>query len=414
MTGRVARASLVLVGLSLWIGRGVDVGPINLQAIQVATVLVALAVLATALRDRAAPLAWLRPRTTALLAAAMLGLTAIVVAAALSALTAIEPLSVLRFIARYLLGAVLLLSVLHVIKRPANAWALERALFAGAWLSVAVSAVAYFVPQLAAVAIRYGDRAQGLLNHPNQLAMLLTALAPVAFAAALQRPRRAAPWLTLLAVGAGVALTGSKVNLAVLAVVLPVMGLLAARLRRGALSQAGAAAGLTIAGLTVTAAAVWVVQAANPRTLVTIGRLFTDPMATSAVATRTETWRLAIAQGLEQPWIGVGADNAGFYLAHDHAHNVFVEFFLTLGVVGLVALTLLLVALAAIAGHALWPALTRSALASGDRLRLIAYPLAMLAYVAASQSSDSFGGTTLPVLWLMTALASAQVDRCSA
>jgi len=411
--GRAARATLVLIGLSLWIGRGVDVGPFDLQPVQLTVLFAVLIVVAVAVHTRSLPLAWLRRTPTAFLAAITLALTAIVAAAALSGVEATDPLSVVRFIARYVIGLALIVAVLQLVRRPANARALEAALLLGAWLSVAVSAVAHAFPTLAEIAIRYGDRAQALLNHPNQFAMLLSSVAPVAFARALREPRRIGPWVTLLVVGAGVAMTGSKVNIVLVAALLPAMALLAAQLRAGALQRMGATAALTLASLAVAAVAVWVVQTTNPRTLITIGRLFTDPAGTSAVVTRTQTWQLAIERGLERPWFGVGADHATYFLPYSHAHNVFAEFFLTLGATGLIALAFLLTALAALCAQALLTALTRPALATEDRLSLIAYPFAILAFVAASQSSDSFGGTTLPVLWIMTALTLAQIDRCS-
>ena len=405
--------TLVTIGLALWVGHGIAVGPFDLQPIQLAGAVALVVLIALTVHAQSAPVTWLHPTTAAFFGSLVVALTAIVGAAGLSAFAAPEPLSVVRFIARYVLGLVLLVAVLHMLWRPKNARVLEHALFAGAWLSVALSGAAHAIPLLAEIAIRYGDRAQGLLNHPNQLAMLLTSVAPIAFAAALTQPRRIGPWLTPLVVGAGVAMTGSKVNLVLLATLLPAMALLGAQLRGGPLRRARTTVALLLASVTVAVAATWVVQTTNPRTLVTIGRLFTDPAGTTAVVTRTQTWHLAIEYGLERPWFGVGADHASLLLPHSHAHNVFVEFFLTLGVAGLVALLLLLTALTALCAHALATALTRPALAVGDRLRLLGYPFSILAYVAASQSSDSFGGTTLPVLWLVTALTLAQVDRCA-
>lgn len=411
--GRVARATLVVIGLSLWVGRGLEVGPFDLQPIQFATAGAVLVLLAIAFNNRSAPLRRLRPVTAPFLAAMALAMVAIVAAAGLSAVEAADPLSVARFIARYVLGLALLVTVLQLVRRRENRRVLETALFVGASLSVALSAAAHAIPPLAEIAIRYGDRAQGLLNHPNQLAMLLSSVAPIAFAVALRRPRRIGPWLPVLVVGAGVAMTGSKVNLAILATLLPTMAVLAAQLGSGPLRRIGTTGALVLASLAVAAVAAWVVQTTNPRTLVTIGRLITDPAGTTAVITRTQTWQLAIERGLERPWFGVGADHASYFLPYSHAHNVFVEYFLTLGAVGLIALLLLLAALAALGVHALFAALTRPTLAVDDRLRLLAYPFSILAFVAASQSSDSFGGTTLPVLWLVTALTLAQVDRCA-
>lgn len=410
MTGRTARATLATLGVALWVGRGIDLGPVDLQPVQVVGALIGLALLSTTVTG-VRPLAWLQPRSARDVAALALAFTAVVTAAGFSAIDAQEPFSIVRFIARYLLGLVLLVSVLHFLQRPRNARVLERALLAGAILSVALSAAGYLVPSLATITIRYGDRAQGLLNHPNQLAMLLIAVAPLAIAVALEQPRRIGPWIRLLVICSGVAMSGSKANLAMLVFLLPTIGLLAAQLQRGAFRRLGMASALVVAAVLAVSVMWAVVRTANPRTLTTLERLLTEPVSTTAVASRLDMWQVALDRALDSPWFGVGADHTAYYLPYSHAHNVFVEYFLTMGMTGLIALIVLLTALAFPASRALFDALTRTSLTTGHRLRLLALPMGTAAYVAASQSSDSFGGTTLPILWLLAALTIAELDH---
>jgi O-antigen ligase len=408
---RGAAAVLAFVGLSLWVGRGVGVGAVDLQAIQIVSLIAFVFVVASAMRSSAAPLTWRRPTTRLFTVAIVVAVTLIVIAAGLSAWNAIEIFSVVRFISRYVLGLVLFASILHLLRDPSGLRFLERTLLTGATLSVSLSAVGFFVPALGAWTIRYGDRAQALLNHPNQFAMLLTALVPIAFGRALRSPQRVGPWIVLLIVSAGVALTGSKVNLAILVVTLPVVGWLAAQLRRGPLRRLGRTVAFTLGSI----AAAWVAFAAvrrfNPRTLATLERLLVEPESIAAVVTRSEMWRTAIDHGVEHPWFGVGADHAGYYIGFAHAHNVFAEFFLTMGVVGLAALGTLVLTLMALSTTSIFWALAKRGLPYADRLSLLVLPMSVLIYLASNQSSESFGGTTLPILWIAAAMTLAQLDH---
>jgi O-antigen ligase len=402
---------LTLVGLAVWVGRSVEVGPIDLQAIQVVTLALLIGVLLEAARSGSAPLTWLRPPAALFTSAIVVAVSLILIAATLSATHAIEPFSIVRFVARYALGLVLFVALLQLLRVPERSRFLERALWIGALLSVGVAALGYFVPALGAWTIRYGDRAQALLNHPNQLAMVLTALVPVAFVRALGTPRRPGPWLLVLIMSAGVAFTGSKVNLAILAGMLPVLAFLAALLQRGSLRKIGSLAGFTFGSL----AAVWVaflaVRRFNPRTIETLERLFVEPASTTAVATRSEMWRTALEEGVRNPWVGVGAEHAGYYIGFSHAHNVFLEFFLTMGLAGLVGLGALVTTVVALSVTSILWALTKTTLPRGQRLALLGVPVGLLAYIASNQSSDSFGGTTLPILWIGAAWTLAQLDH---
>jgi O-antigen ligase len=414
MTVRIPAPSvgllLVVLALALWVGRGVFVGPIYLQSVQVAGALLTLALLVWIARTRSLPARHLGGRSRAMLAALLVSLVGVAAAALLSAGEAEDIGAAVRFTVRYALGGALLLALGTFLTSRARIARFESALLAAAVASVALAATGFFVPAVAEWTIRSGDRAQGLLNHPNQMAIMLATFSPVALAAAMRRPRRVWPWLTVVALVAGTALTGSKANLLILAGALPVAAILAAQTRRNALGRVTAGAGLLAAAALVAVAAVAIVRTFNPRTLATLERLFSDPTGTSTVSLRLDMWSTAIARGLERPWFGVGAENARHYLIESHAHNVFLEFFLTLGLTGLVALGALVLSVAWIAIASLWTALANRGLPSDDRLALIAYGLACLVYVGANQTSDSFGGTTLPTLWIVSALALAQLD----
>lgn len=402
--------ALAFVGLSVWVGRGIDVGPVNLQAAQVATVVVALALFAAAAVSHRAPLAGLHPTVRALFAAVVVAALLVAFAAVMSSGAALEPLSVVRFVARYVMGIVLVGALLHFLRSRRSLRTLERALLAGASVSVTIAAVGFVVPALGTVTIRYGDRVQGLLNHPNQFAIMLLAVAPIALAFALRAPRQPLRWVVLVAMAGGIAFTGSKANLLLLAGGLPLLALIAASLRRGPVAQVRTALALTAAAAVASAAAYAVVLRFNPRTLATLQRLFDDPTTTSTVQSRWGMWERAVQVGLEHPWFGVGADHARFYLPHAHAHNVSIEFFLTMGAAGLVALGSLVTAWLGLASVSMWLAYAVRSAPFADRIGLFVYPTSLLVYIVSNQSSDSFGGTTLPIAWIATSLTLAHMD----
>jgi O-antigen ligase len=402
---------VTLFGLSLWVGRGIDLGPVDLQPVQIAMAVLVVGVAVRLGLPRYPHVQRLAPTATAALAGVVIALLAIVAAATLSAVDARDVGSVVRFQARYVLGLAAIGALVFVLRPRDVSIALERALLLGGAASVVIAAAGYFVDAVGALTIRYGDRAQGLLNHPNQLAMLLTTLTPIALARAVRSPRRFGAWSTVIVLVLGVALTGSKANLLLLAVVVPLCAFLFAQLRGDAQRRVITTIGLAIPLATIAGAAFFVIERASPRTLATLERLLSDPVSTSTVVSRADMWTSAIDEGLQRPWFGVGADNGRYYLPHDHAHNVAIEYFLTMGVAGVAALGALVAALAAIALFAAWLAVARPRLPYDVRLGLIAYPTASIVYLASNQSSDSFGGTTLPLLWATVALTIAHLDR---
>lgn len=399
---------LVLLGLSVWVGKGLDVGPVTVRPVDVVGILVLVALLT---RSAFRPSSVRSARGIAsVLGALLLGsILLIVAAAAVSVIAAEEPTAVVRFIARYVLGAVLIVGLLTFMTTHARIRVLTYALLAGAVISVAFSAVGLLLPPLVAFTVRYGDRAQAFLNHPNQLAMLLVSVIPIALAFALRRPKRIGAWLVLAVLVAGVGLSGSKVNLVLSVVALAITSLLAAQLHRRLTRRIGIALGLTLGTLTLAFLAYLTVDTVSPRTLETIERLLQEPEQVTAVITRVEMWGTAVQLGMQNPWTGIGAANAIHYIPYDHAHNVFIEFFMTLGVPGLSALTLMLFTIFALGCASVWSALTSRFAALGARLLAVALPVGALGYVLANLSSDSFGGTTLPVLWVVVALLICQL-----
>lgn len=395
------------VGLAIWIGRGFALGPLNVQAGDIALVLSVLLVLAT---FAAKPHARLRftPRAGSVAFGLCAAIVAIIVAAIVSVSGSTDPLAVVRFSGRWALGLFATMALYWLLNSECRLKTLERALLLGGIASVSMAIAGFFIDSLGSLTIRFGDRSQALLNHPNQFAILLASCIPVAISAVLGRVRRWFPWLALVALIVGLALTGSKFNLFAMGVMLPVSAfaclLVMPGTRRKLELLVAVPVGLAMLGVV----GALVVQRFNPRTIGTLGNLLTDPADVSAVVSRRELWHAALRLGLEHPFTGVGADQTSQFLPFDHAHNVFLEFFASMGIWGLVALCFFLSILLWLVGWSLFTAFQSRKLGLHTRLGLIGSALASIQFVISNQSSDSFGGTTLPILWVLIALLLAR------
>lgn len=399
---------LILLGLSVWVGKGLNLGLVTVGPVELIAGLLLISMLARSAMRRSSGL--FPVGVDGGLITFLIGSIVIIAAAATaSAVNAVEPGAVFRFVARYLLGALLVGELIVFLTTFDRLLVLSYALLTGAAISVVASAVGLLLPPLAAFTIRYGDRAQAFLNHPNQFAMLLVAVIPIALALALRRPHRIGAWLVLAILMAGVGLTGSKVNLVLGVVVLAVTSILASQLHRRLTKRVGLAIGLTLGTIVFAYLAFLTVDSVSPRTLATIERIIEEPAQVTAVKTRVEMWEMAVYLGLEYPLTGIGAANTTHYLPYDHAHNVFIEFFMTLGVLGVFALTLFLLSILVLGCVSIWTALTARTLPVADKLLAVALPIGFFSYVLANQSSDSFGGNTLPILWILASMTLAQL-----
>src|SRR5690625_895561 len=399
----ITRAALASFGLAIWIGRGVDLGVATLQVVDVT----ALVLILLAMANGGQFSSFARPRTpltNSFLMLILSTITLIVASGLFSGINAVDLGAVVRFILRYALGLLLVLSLFVLLDRPSRVRVLVKWVLIGAVSSVGVSVVGLYVPTVGELTVRYGDRSQAFMNHPNQLAMLLTTVLPIAIAVALGTRRRVLGWLAVLITAGGLAMTGSKLNVGLLFLGALAFTMLAMLTYPGLIVRLKFLLRATAATLVLVGLAVGVLAYVTPRTINTILRLLTEPADVSAVASRLELWQTALQFGWQYPLTGIGAANAEHYLPFDHAHNVFMDFFMAMGIPGLLSLALFLLVLTGLALASVARGIFDRSLPQYSRLLLTAMPVAMALYVAANQSSDSFGGTTLPVLWLVIAL----------
>ena len=219
------------------------------------------------------------------------------------------------------------------LRRPRDCWlALLALLVAGA--AVGLHAVAQVAFGLAGVAAEGVRRAVGVYLHPNNLALFVGRCAALGIGLALAWPTRAGRWLALAlaaSAAAGLLVSFSRGGWFALLATTVVLALL---LGYRALA----------AGVTVVAAALLV---GLPLTgFERLNRLLDSEAGSGAL--RVELWRSTLAMLADHPVTGVGLDQFLYqynprYVAPEawaerftaHPHNVALDFWVRLGLLGL-------------------------------------------------------------------------------
>lgn len=408
-----------LSGFSIWFAKGISLPGLELRPTDL---IGALLILVTIMRqnrmraphsDAASHPGYLKPYAfTAFFA---LAIVFIIISGFVSVIGAEDVGAVFSFILRYTFGLLFFLSLVGVQQLARIRAALISGLLAGGVTSVLAGSLGYFIPQIGGLVIRYGDRLQGFTNHPNQFAMLLTATLPIVLALIASKKSSWRPWGVLALFGAGLAMTGSKANLALGGIMIFVTLAAFSRLRESVIKRLKALGTAGLATLLLVFAGFFVLTVSSPRTITTIQRLLDEPARVTAVVSRSEMWNTALQIGRDNPWTGIGGNNTYLYLPHSHAHNVFFEFFMTLGYPGLWALSMLIFVLSVLLAHAWLKSVNgATAMSLRHRMLLIGAPLGACTYALANLSSDSFGGSTLPIFWILLAIAVAHLKSGSA
>jgi hypothetical protein len=127
---------------------------------------------------------------------------------------------------------------------------------------------------------------------------------------------------------------------------------------------------------------------------------------THSMISRDQLWSMSIDLGLSHPFMGVGAGQPVGDIA-PHSHNLFIEYFRTLGVPGgaLIAVMALLVTVY-LAGAVVRTLVsrTRGGYAADVNVMVLASSVSVWNYLLANQMSDSFGPSTAAFFWLPLAL----------
>jgi O-antigen ligase len=261
-----------------------------------------------------------------------------------------------------------------------------------------VTTMAFVVPTLTEIIFQGQDRAHGFFKNPNQLGIALSTVLPVAVAMLFAVRRHKLLWIAcvvflLLGLGA----SGSKANVLVTAGTLPtclvLFSIVSFSGRKRVLMVIVTLVGCLIAG----ALGVLLLSVLNPRALSLLGEVVVEGEATHSLVSRSVVWADSVKMLLANPILGVGAGTSIDGLAH--SHNVLLEYARTLGVPGLVLISIKLAVILAVCAATILLALRSREADLGDRYLCIGMAVGPIAYTAANFSSDSLGPTTSPFFY---------------
>jgi len=345
-------------------------------------------------------------QTEAALAAAVLTTSAfIIVLSLLSMLYADSPLRTMRAVFAQIFGFATIPAVAAISTRPKGLEAVDRLVMAMIIMSVATSCLV----TIGLGDAKFADRAEGYFKHSNQLGIALSAGLPL-IAARLVTARRHRILLLgcLAAVLLGLVKSGSKTNFVVGVVGLGIFfGLYSIYLVMRKQRPISVILGVVAAPVLIQVCLV-TLQSLNPRAYKLLSVQLSGGEAHSIVS-RQRLWSMSIDLGMTHPFIGVGAGQPVGDIA-PHSHNLFIDYFRTLGVPG-VALVAVIVLL--VAGYLVAAVLStlfgndRSEDATEANVMVLGSSVSVWNYLAANQMSDSFGPSTAPFFWLPLALLMA-------
>lgn len=342
-------------------------------------------------------------RTEAAFATAVLTTAAvIIILSLLSMLYTGSPLRTMRAVFAQIFGFATIPAIAALSSRPNGLAVMDRIVSAMIVMSVLTSCVV--IAGLGGA--KFADRAAGYFKHSNQLGIALSAGLPlVAARLVISRKHRILLLGCLIAVLLGLVKSGSKTNF-----VVGVIGLglffalyaiyLAVRRQRALGIVAGA-----VAAPVAFQAALLILQSVNPRAY----RLLTTQLSggeAHSIISRERLWSISIDLGLAHPFTGVGAGQPVGDIA-PHSHNLFIEYFRTLGVPGVALITIFVLLVTIYLISAVVPTLIgngRSTHATDVNVMLLSSSVCVWNYILANQMSDSLGPSTAPFFWIPLAL----------
>ena len=310
-----------------------------------------------------------------------------------------EPVRAFRVLVPMAYGACLMLVLVRV--PPAAAHRIVLALsFSGTLILALALAMAMTGLGLSAVMPNY--RFKGFFENANQLALVIAALWPISVALLLNARglRNRSLSLAVLAIlFAALILSGAKTGMG-----LALAGGCLVWLYHAARSGTAGRAIISLAAIVLLIAlliplVMWTLSWASPITYQKVEAIVAHGVADyQSIRTRNVLWEESIRAGMANLGTGVGAGSK--VLGRSHSHNMILDYFRGMGILGLAsALLLLSVALVLTVCFMLRTLPNDGAKRAADTLNLSLY-VGALAYLIGNQISDSFSPSTAFIFWL--------------
>lgn len=345
-------------------------------------------------------------RTEAALATAVLTTSAfIIVLSLLSMLYADNPIRTMRAVFAQISGFAIIPAVAAISTRPKGFSAVDRIVT----VMIVMSVVASCLVVVGIGGAKFADRAEGYFKHSNQLGIALSAGLPLVAAKLIAFRRR--PGLRLLILGClaavllGLVKSGSKTNfivgLAGLGLFFGLYAIYLVRRRQSPIAVILGAAAVPI----LLGASLEGLRSLNPRAYQLLSTQLSGG-ETHSIISRWRLWSMSMDLGLSHPFTGVGAGQTIGDIA-PHSHNLFIDYFRTLGVPGVALITIIVLLVTAYLISAVLHTLIDNDTgesAINTNMMVLGTSVSVWNYIVANQMSDSFGPSTAPFFWLPLAL----------
>ena len=277
-------------------------------------------------------------------------------------------------------------------------------------VTAAITILAFADPTLHSIIFRERDRAFGFFKNPNQFGIAISTVLPLALSMVFVVRRRRALWaLSTVMLLLGLMATGSKANILVSSVSLSTCLILFSFITYSGPQKVIMVAATIFGCMVAGALVIMALSIINPRALSLLGEFVVEGEATHSLVGRSEIWAESIALFKANPIFGVGAGQSIHGLSH--SHNIILEFARTLGVPGMVFMTIKLLVILTICSSTIWLAVRTNAANLADRYFCIGIAFGPIAYISANFSSDSLGPSTSPFMYsvLFLGLASRRL-----
>jgi hypothetical protein len=287
-----------------------------------------------------------------------------------------------------------------------NLYNLATILVLFAALSVLISWMGQYIPQIGDYTIGVQKRTSGFFNHPNQYAMVLVAFVPIVLCLGAKEPRKIFYWVILALLVYGILLTGSFMNLLILFCFLGGIPLLLLLSNKNIYKWLFWGSPVFILGIYVLVNLLYVLsESVAVRIFERLYYVFNNPalfLDLIELSGRSIVYIQCYELFKENLLLGIGGDNLIYYIPINHAHNLFLNMAVSTGILGLFGVIVFTFGWISLAGKMI---LESRILLKKDKKKegflLLSFAFSLISYFLSNQSSDSLGGTTIYLLFTL-------------
>jgi O-antigen ligase len=317
-----------------------------------------------------------------------------------------KPIDAIRYSVRYLQGTILLAALATSTINITHIHRAYLCFVVGAIFSAAISCSGIIFPFMEQFTVDPSARGryQGVFNHPNQLGLAMAMAIPLMLPFAKKNNLVFLSGLPLIFLG--LFLSGSKLNI--------ILGALNILLYIILLNLTYKSIINTIFNFFLSLLFIFliyspilhVIEELNPDHYSVMMEFFVDPLSQGTTIDRIDMYNSIINYIWQGHIFGVGAGNQINVIQYIHAHNMFLDIVLCLGIPGLIFFSILIYHCISLLICPLIKSKYKI-ITSPPSAEIYALMVAGFSYLISNLSSDSFGSNTLPLFWVCLGLSIA-------